>query len=584
MCKRGVSRSLGAGLAVLALVLLLGPAGAAGQSVTSPQVTGVEMTGQVRQTLRQLEEQWLEWIVQNNRQQADRAVSGLLDIARQLGMHRLPDLAAGAIARAVQSARQKDFARAHWELDAAERFDPGRPETAFAEATVDRLQGDWLGAAAARLRAYPRIFTRPLERYLWFQDLLLWALILLLVTGGLFLAVQMLTKGTSLFQDLADLFGRKLPRSVALALTGAALLWPLALPYGPIWLPLYWSVLLWGYASASERVVMISLWLLLGATPQLVELQRQQVAVALSPPAQAMQSLQDHRLYGSLFSDLGVLRAVLPESVAVKHLLADVHRSLNQWELARALYRQVLEVEPNNATALLDLGDYSFLKGDFSSAIQSYQQAAAADPQSPAPQYNLSQAFSESYMFDEEKAALKKAQDLDLARVNTWMGNPQQQRVVTLAGGIARIPQIRRELAASWGRREVRSGPMEIFRRGLSVFLSLSLVLVAVTLHLARRPFGYTERAAEVFPEGAFDRWGRILLPGVASAEIGEGGKSFFALLVPTALLMLPLIGRLGVRIPWRYDPGNLLSWILAVLGLLIYFGVRLRRELRNEV
>jgi tetratricopeptide (TPR) repeat protein len=583
MCKKQGRRSSGAGLTALALALLLVPAGAAGQAVTSPQVTGVEMTGQVRQTLKQLEEQWLEWVVQNNRQQADRAVGGLLDIARQLGTRRLPDLAAGAIARGVQAARQKDFARAHWALDAAERFDPGRPETAFAESTVDRLQGDWLGAAAARLRAYPRIFNHPLERYLWLQDLLLWALILLLVTGGLFLAVQMLTKSTSLFQDLADLFGRKLPRSMALVLTGLALLWPLALPYGPIWLPLYWSVLLWGYASTSERVVMTALWLLLGAAPQLVELQRQRVAVALSPPALAMESLEEHRLYGSQFSDLGVLRAVLPDSVAVKHLLADVHRSLNQWELARALYRQVLEAEPKNATALLNLGDYAFLKGDFSSAIQSFQDAAVADPQNAAAQYNLSQAFSESYMFDEQKVALRKAQDIDLARVNAWITNPQQ-RVVPLAGGIARIPEIRRELAASWDRREVRSGPLEILRRGLSVFLSLSLVLIAVTLHLARRPFGYTERSAEVFPEGAFDRWGRILLPGVASAEIGEGGKSFFALLVPTALLMLPLLGRLGARIPWRYDPGNLLSWILAVLGLAIYFGARLRRELRNKI
>jgi tetratricopeptide (TPR) repeat protein len=582
MCKRWVDRSLTAGLALLALAFLLGPAGAAGQTVSSPQVTGVEMTGQVRQTLKQLEEQWLQWIVQNNRQQADRAVSGLIDTARQLGMRRLPDLAAGATARAVQSARQQDFARARWELDAAERFDPGRPETAFAEAKVDLLQGNYLGAAAARLRGYPRLFNNPFELYLWFQDLLLWVLFVLLVTGGLFLAVQMLTKGTSLFQDLAELFGRKLPRPLALALAGAALLWPLFLPHGAIWLPLYASVLLWGYASGSERTVIIALWLLLGAAPQLVELQRQRVAVALSPPAQAMESLEGHRLYGSLFSDLGVLRAVLPESVAVKHLLADVHRSLNQWELARALYRQVLEAEPNNATALLDLGDYSFIKGDFSSAIQSFQNAAIADPQNAAAQYNLSQAFSESYMFDEQKVALKKAQDIDLARVNGWLANPQQQRVVALPGGIARIPQIRRELASSWGHREVRSGPMEIFRRGLSVFLSLSLVLIAVTLHLARRPFGYTERSAEVFPEGAFDRWGRILLPGVASAEIGEGWRSFLALLVPTTLLMLPLIGRLGARIPWRYDPGNLLSWVIAILGLAIYFGVRLRRELHH--
>ena len=119
----------------------------------------------------------------------------------------------------------------------------------------------------------------------------------------------MLTKGTVLFQDLADLFGRKLPRSVALAFAGVVLLWPLALPYGAIWLPLYWSALLWGYASASERVVMVAVWLLLGAAPQLVELQRQRVAVALSPPALAMESLQEHRLYGSLFADLGLVAA-----------------------------------------------------------------------------------------------------------------------------------------------------------------------------------------------------------------------------------------------------------------------------------
>jgi tetratricopeptide (TPR) repeat protein len=572
---------LRAGLAVLALAFLLLPAGAAGEA-SSPQVTGVEMTDPVRQTLKQIEEQWLDWVVQTNPQQADRAVNGLLEIARQLGMSRLPDLATGAVATAVQAARQKNFDRAHWALGAAERFDPGRPETAFAESAVDWQQGNYLGAAMARLRAYPRIFLHPMERYLWLQDLLLWTLILLLVTGGLFLAVQMLTKGTSLFQDLADLFGRKLPRSIAYVLAGVVLLWPLALPHGPIWLILYASVLLWGYASASERAVMIALWLLLGAAPQLVEIQRRQVAVELSPPGLAMQSLRDHRLYGSLFADLGVLRGVLPQSVAVKQLLGDVHRSLNQWEIARALYRQVLEAEPKNAAAMIDLGDYAFLKGDFNSAIQSFQQAAAADPQSPAAPYNLSQAFSESYMFDEQKAALKRAQDLDFARVNSWIAT--QQRVVPLPGGFNRIPEIRRELAASWGGKEVRSGPQEILRRGLSVFLSLSLVLIALTLHLARRPFGYTERAVEVFPEGAFDRWGRILLPGVASAEIGEGVRSFLALLLPTALLMLPLLGRLGTTIPWRYDPGNLTSWILAVLGLAIYFGVRLRRELRGEV
>src|SRR6185503_17551512 len=125
MCKRGdrgrfraelARLAASGGLALLVICASIALAAPAGAQVTSPQLTGVEMTGQVRQTLKQLEEQWLEWVVQNDPVQADRSVNGLLDIARQLGMRRLPDLAAGAVARAVQAAQQKDFARAHWAL------------------------------------------------------------------------------------------------------------------------------------------------------------------------------------------------------------------------------------------------------------------------------------------------------------------------------------------------------------------------------------------------------------------------------------------------------------------------------------
>jgi tetratricopeptide (TPR) repeat protein len=567
---------------VAALWALAAATAVGADSVSSPQVTGVEMTPRVRQTLKQIEEQWLQWVVQNNPQQARVAVDDLLNTAHQLEMKRLPDLSAGATDRAVQAASQKDFSRAHWALEAAERFDPDRPETAFAEATVNRMEGHYGGAFAAWLRAYPRLFSHPLERSLWLQNLTVWVLVLLLVSGGLFVAVQMLARGNALFQDLAGLFAKRLPRPVALVMAGVALLWPLALPAGALWLVLYWSILLWGYGSVSERVVLIVLWLLLGISPLVIDAQRRYMAVELSPPAQAMQSLQERRLYGSLFSDLGVLRSVLPQSIAVKQLLADVHRSLNQWELARALYRQVLEKEPDNTAALLNLGVYAFLKGDYNGAIQSFQKAATADPRNAAAQYNLSQAYSESYMFDEQKAALAKAQEIDAARVNGWIN--QGLRTVVVAGGMARIPEIRRELLATWHGGDDRWSGSLLLRRGISLFVSLSLLLVAVALHLTRRPFGYTEGTGDVIREGAFDRWARVLLPGLASAEIGEGGRSFLAILLATALLMLPQLGKIGVHIPWRYDPGNFASWIVAILGLLLYLGLRLRWELSDAV
>jgi tetratricopeptide (TPR) repeat protein len=567
-------------LALAWLALALAGAGAQG-AVSSPQVTGVEMTAPVRQTLKQIEEQWLQWVVQNNRQQAESVADSLLATARQLNMRRLPDLSAGAVARAVEAARQKDFPRARWALAAAERFDPGRPETAFAEAAVNRMEGDWLGAVTALLRGFPRIFQHPLDRYLWLQDFLLWSLCLLLLAGGLFIAVQMATKGGSLFLDLADLFARRLPRPAALVLAALCLLWPLALPYGLLWLPLVWSLLLWGYGSTSERVVLILVWLLVGLAPLLITAQQRRVAVALSPPVRAMESLEQQRLYGGLFTDVGVLRSLLPDSVAVKHLLADVHRTLGQWEMARSLYRQVLEEEPENTAALLNLGAYFFLKGDFTSAIQSFQKVATTDPTSAAAHFNLGQAYSESYLFEEMRSAMAQAREIDDARVSAWMS--QQTRVVTLPGGLERIPEIRRELLASWRGGERAASQLELFRRGLPAFVSLSLILVAAALHLARRPFGYPERPLDA-RSGAFQRWRRALVPGFASAEVGEGGRCFLAILLPLVFLLIPLLGRVGYRIPWSYDPGNLASWIIAILGLSLYFGARLLRELRDEV
>ena len=587
MCRNAADRPVRAVLLVAGLLAALLPGGLDAQNVSSARVTGVEMTGPVRQLLDRIEEQWLQWMTafsSNNLPKADQSVDDLLATAQQLGMSRLPDLAFGALERGVQAARAGQIEQARWALDTAERLDPGRPETAFARVTVARLAGDYPGVFTGYFTAFPRLLATPLERYLWLQSLLVWAVTLLLLTGGLFIALLMTTRGRALFQDLAGLLGRWLPRPVAQAGAVLLLAWPIVLPFGPLWLTLFWSVLLWGYASGSERGILAVLWLIGGLAPLLLMEQQRRIEVELSPPVRAMASLEQRRLYGGLFTDLGVLRSVLTDSPAVKHLLADLHRSLGQWDLARSLYRQVLETEKENTAALLNLGAYYYLKGDYGQAISHFQKAAAADPGSAAAQFNLSQAYSESYLFDEMRSALAKARDIDRANVDKWM-RTEQQRVVTSNDGMSRIPEIRRELLASRSVVGAGSSRLELFRRGLSVLLAAGLVLIAVTLHLARRPFGYGDvPPSAVGGYGWFGRSLRVLLPGLASAEAGEGLRSFLAILLPVGLLMLPLFGVLGYRVPWGYDPGNLSSWIVAILGLLLYLGARLRWELRNEV
>jgi len=123
----------------------------------------------------------------------------------------------------------------------------------------------------------------------------------------------------------------------------------------------------------------------------------------------AVRAFADGRLYGTLFSDLQVLRTAVPGKPVITELVADVHRTLGQWELARGLYRRVLIDEPDNVPVLINLGTYHFRKGEFALANGYFQRATQGRQPSAAAWYNLSLGFSEAYTFDDSRDALARA-------------------------------------------------------------------------------------------------------------------------------------------------------------------------------
>jgi tetratricopeptide (TPR) repeat protein len=256
-----------------------------------------------------------------------------------------------------------------------------------------------------------------------------------------------------------------------------------------------------------------------------------------------------------------------------------VHRIVGQWEQARAFYREVLDAEPQNAAALLNLGVYAFNHGDTTSAIQYFQQASAADPRNAAAaQYDLSQAYNEAYLFDEAHRALAQAKAIDAERVDGWLAVADQEKMVTAAGGLALIPDIERSLIGP-------APALDLVQHGASLVVALGALILAVALHLARRPYGYAETQMQWrLGHGSIDRVRRALLPGLSAAEAGEGARAFLALLLPASLLLMPLFERLGYRIPWGYDAGGFAAWTLSLAGLVVYLGLRIGWEWRNAV
>lgn len=586
MCRGAARSPRRVALAVAAALWALAASGpAAATGVSAP--AGFEMTRGVQQSLKRLQELWLQWLaasLQDNPGRAGETLRTMQSTARQLGFVRLPDLALGAAGRALQSARDGDFARARRELDAAEALDPGRAEIAFADAAVARRQGDWMRAVASSGSGFRRLLGGPGGRALGARATL-WALLAVILAALAFVAVQAMSRGGRLYGDLLRRFGAKLPAPAAHAAVLLVLFAPLALPGGVVWTALVWSALLWSYGSTSERIAFAAVWLTLGIAPVGAAALERDLALAQSPPLRALDHFEQGRLAGSLFADLQVLRSALPDDPDVLELVADVHRTLGQWDIARPLYRQTLAREGSVATALVNLGADAFRKGDFAAANNYFQRAAESGPPSAAAWYNLSLSYSESYAFDESRDSLARAREIDGAQVDRWIATPNPDRVLTFNGGLSRRREIGEKLRQVWTRGaegETESSPRRAMRLQPGI-AAIAAALFAVVWHFLRGATydGAPERGSGG-PRTAVTRWARALLPALDFADTGRGGAVAINVLVISVLVTLPRLATLGGDFPGSVAVGRLCSAI-ALVGLLLYLAFAIHRERSGE-
>lgn len=560
--------------------------GATASEAQTAEIDGFVVTSPIRQTLHQIQEEWETW--KRGYFQADEgatasATKDLLRVTRELGLENLPDLSVAASIYAVRAAEARDTKRAAWVLEAAEALDAGRAETAFARAIVRRTQGDWIGAALAIGDGVIRSMRRAESRTILLHNLLLWLLMVAVASGALFVVVQMAAKGADLIHDVVRALAPPLPFAMALPLAVAAVLWPLLLPNGLLWVCALWALLLWGYGTVSERFVLLALLLLVGLAPALLRVQQRAVQLNLSPPARAMAAMARGDLYAGLFRDLQVLTSLLPDDPAVAEFESDLHRRLGQWEIAHIRYHEQLENEPANAIVANNLGVYFFRKQDFASAIIYFERATQADALLVEGFYNLNLAHSQNYEFAEARQALARAKELGGARVDAWLeAEGSNSRAIVANGSFARYQEIRSALRRKWGRESV---PVLAALRGdLSVSVGLTVVLLAIAIHLLRRRHGYSfSFARDAHPRSTASRLRRALIPGYASALEGAGLAALGGVTLATAVITLPLFHQIGYRSPVGVDAGVSLPMVFGGVALLILVVLRVGNEFTAE-
>ena len=533
-----------------------------------------------------LQDDWLEWlsaVAQGDAARMSASLDNLLNDAEVLGLRRLPDLSLGAAGRAIAFAEDDRFDAAAQCLAAAEKLDPGRSEVAFAGARVAQLEGDFGAILRQSVDGYSRLFQNRLLRRLWRADLVHWLLFIVLAGGALYVAILMATTGIELFYDINTFIDRFVPDMISLVVTLVLLVWPLLLPAGVFWLLVYWSILLWGYGHISQKVILVILWIVLGTAPILINEQRQRIRVALAPTVLSIESLSSGQLQGSLFSDLATLRAALPDSAAVAHLVADLHIRLGEWDSARALYEALEEREAENGPALLNLGVCHLQQGDQAQAMMHFQRAAGTQNAGAAARFNMSQVLSELYRFSEAERELRIAQRTAPRKVGEWLRQVADSRAIVLDGGLQRTDEIREELVTSWRSEDAKGRWSALWPRVLSLPLAIAFLVIAAGLHLiVRRGERAVFRPGEkLAPRGT---WRSALLVGFAEVENDRPLKGFLLILVLVTLFSLPQAAELGYRLPWIYGPGVGMASILSAAGLAIFVLIRLFRHFRGTL
>jgi tetratricopeptide (TPR) repeat protein len=551
--------------ALAALLSLAVSAGGLAQSAAQP---GFEFTPGLEQSfvrLRSLSKELLAGTESSDVRER------LLAEARALSFSRLPDQSVAASWKAVKAAGAGDWAIAQRALEDAERLDPGRAETEFAAATVDRRSGAWAGWLTHQWRAYRRLFTDPALARTVRRDLLAWLFLSGLVAGLLFVAVSMAVRGHQQWEILRFYLSHFLPHAVTGALAGVALVWPLALPHGLAALVLFWSVLLWSRASRSERGVLACISLLYCLAPALAARHQQILDLDASPANHALDNLQSGRLSGTFFSDLAVLQATLPDDPAVRQLIGDVHRRFGQWEFARRTYADLIQADGENADAMIGLGACYFQRGDAKRAIELFEQAGEVNPKSAEAFYNLSQAYSAGYLFAESRRALAQATAIDSSLVSSWIASPPTARIAVPDGGLRRRGQIAAGLAAR--RPAPRFGRLPLWTLGFAAGALVTVLGWAAAVAARRVEIPDAARARRKFDDLPV-LW-RAVLPGFRSLSKGRALTALAALLPVAGLGLAPFAGHWSQKVPLALSSGLALPGGLAVSALALLVGAR---------
>jgi tetratricopeptide (TPR) repeat protein len=406
---------------------------------------------------------WFEFLnahLEDDSRGAAAALSDLKKAAQAVGVRRLSDFSRTAAYEARQAERQGRMDRAARAYDAAVELDDANCDAQFSRLAFILRHGPRFRAGAALAGALGSLVTTREARLALVSAIGTWSgagLAGAVFGTTLILLVRHIRLTMHPLRETARRFfgsGAALPLGLIIATL------PLAFGLGPMWLLLYGGALALSSSQREERIVLGAGLLALGLVAPIAAAISHENVVENSPLYAAAVDLEEKRDDASAEDGLRQASATFSADPDVWLLLGIYAERSSDRDRALAAYEKAIQMSPERYQAFVNRGNIRFQEGAFAEAARDYEAAGERAPGAAEVFYNLALARAESYDFEGQGEALRRARSISARRVAEWSSHPTLARVVSVSYPLSRA----REKTEEWSR-----GPRAGHPRGSSL-------------------------------------------------------------------------------------------------------------------
>lgn len=346
--------------------------------------------------------------------EAEARVEELRAYMLQEGITADRTVARGFAYEGYENLREGNFERAREAFDLARMFDPYLSQAQYGYAWSQLRGGKgpfaFVNEYARGLKlAWGRFITDEVQ-ISNFSVVAALALLCSIIVFSLFVIARCQGRAR---HDLFETARRSLPEGAARLAAWVIFLLPILVWASGLWLILFWLMLCFRYMRLPEKMVAACVFVMIGLAPLGVAAVLDRVQASTNPETRVVVSAMQAGYNPETLRRLKEVVTAHDDDTELHLLLGTAYARGEFLSEAFAEYQKVLDRDPSNTAALVDVGNVYFRLSEYAQAVTSYKRAAQARPELVSAYWNMYLAQNELLHFAEADASLAKARDLD---------------------------------------------------------------------------------------------------------------------------------------------------------------------------